>query len=102
MAEPVTSFDKYAGKADNGEFTDAGSYAAPNGTPDGERALSPKSLSGAYTEYEVLRLIPVQAWPAAPWFDQPGGGTQYYFGKETSMKRLIDQGYIDVTNRVLR
>jgi len=54
-----------------------GSFLAPKGTPFEQRSLPPDSLNSSHTEYEVIRLLPVQAGETASWFGQPGGGTQY-------------------------
>ena len=69
-----------------------GRYAAPEGTPYEQRALAPGSENSPYYAYEVIRPFSVKAGITAPWFDQPGGGTQYYL--PMSIRELIRQGYI--------
>jgi len=34
--------------------------------------------------YEVIAPVHADAGPAIPWFDQPGGGTQYELSKSIS------------------
>jgi len=49
----------------------------------------------APTAYVVLRRIEgIQMGPAAPWFGQPGGGTQYYLGEDRSVGDLIRDGFL--------
>lgn len=55
----------------------AGSFASPEGTLYTERALPPGSSAGPYYVYEVLKPFVVKGGPAAPWFGELGGGTQY-------------------------
>ena len=47
------------------------------GTPFEMRSLPAESIYNPYHRYEVVEPIKVQAGKVAPWFDQPGGGTQY-------------------------
>lgn len=47
------------------------------GTPYEKRALAPGTELKPYSVFEVTKPIEVQAGKIAPWFDQPGGGTQY-------------------------
>lgn len=60
-----------------------GGFLAPEGTPYSARAIPPSSLDSTpaapcnYHDYVVLRPLPVDAGPIAPWFAQPGGGEQY-------------------------
>ncbi len=56
----------------------SGQFVAPDGTPFPQRSLPPGSEKAPYKRYEVLQDIEnVQEGTAAPWFGQPGGGTQY-------------------------
>ncbi|MFN3688928.1 glycohydrolase toxin TNT-related protein, partial [Salinarimonas sp.] len=71
---------------------ESGRFLAPVGTPFEQRALPPSSASAPYFQYEVVRPLPVQSGPAAPWFDAPGGGTQ--FQTSVSVKDLIADGYL--------
>ncbi|WP_007468701.1 TNT domain-containing protein [Segniliparus rugosus] len=59
-----------------------GGWLAPEGAPFGARGLPPESLGGDYTVYKVGDgpLPPgyrIEESKVAPWFGQPGGGTQY-------------------------
>lgn len=84
-----------------------GKFLSPAGTPFEQRALAPHSELEPYHKYQVLKSFSVQAGEIAPWFDQPGGGTQYYIGgikvidddgkivEIKSIKQLEDYGYIE-------
>jgi hypothetical protein len=81
---PGTMIDRYGGPT--------GSFASPKGTPFGARALPPESLKKPYLQYEVLKPVEVNSGKAAPWFGQPGMGTQYEFSK--SIQQLLDEGVL--------
>ena len=69
-----TTFDRYG--------SPRGSYGSPLGTRPEQRSLAPGTTNKPLTKYKVLKPIEnVQSGPAAPWFEQPGGGTQYKFPK---------------------
>ena len=78
---PGTIIDRY-GSNGNGQ------YFSPVGTSYGERALPPFMETQPYTQYEILKPFDVQSGTVAPfevktgsiasWFDQPGGGIQYF------------------------
>ena len=75
--------------------SDKGKFAALDGTPFEQRALPPSSVNHpTYVRYEVLMRLPgdVLEGRAHPWFEQPGGGLQYYFPK--SMEWYVNNGYI--------
>ncbi|GII78681.1 hypothetical protein Sru01_36630 [Sphaerisporangium rufum] len=66
---------------------EGGSFMAPLGMPFPQRALPPTNLDTNpqspqypcnYHQYEVIRDFAVDGGPAAPAFQQPGGGTQYH------------------------
>lgn len=62
--------------------TDKGSYGAPVGTPIENRALMPGTDVNLKSIFKVNaghRIDGVQVGKTAPWFGQPGGGTQYLF-----------------------
>lgn len=80
-----TIIDRY-GPPENGFFT------APAGTPFEQRALPNSSTASPYYQYEVLRPLPVQSGPAAPAFNQPGGGIQYMTTQ--SIEDLIASGHL--------
>lgn len=61
-----------------------GAFLSPVGTPYISRAIPPLNLNtpansplANYRSYCVLKPFSVDAGPAAAWFAQPGGGTQY-------------------------
>ncbi|MCH8493993.1 MAG: glycohydrolase toxin TNT-related protein, partial [Idiomarina sp.] len=81
---PGTLLDRYG--------AEGGRFLAPAGTPFEARAMPPSSRDGPLTKYEVLRPLPVDAGPAASWFDQPGGGKQFL--TDRSVSDLIRDGYI--------
>ena len=87
--QPGTKIDRY-GKT-------SGVYASPEGTPYEQRSLAPGSENSPYNIYEVVRPFDVKAGTVAPWFDQPGGGTQYKL--PMSIQELIDLGYIKLIIR---
>ena len=75
---------------------ESGRYAAPEGTPYGERSLEPFS-DKTYNSYEVIKPIEkVSIGQTAPYYFQKGGGTQYLF-KET-VEYCRTQGYLRLIN----
>ncbi|WP_197373236.1 glycohydrolase toxin TNT-related protein [Mycolicibacterium baixiangningiae] len=81
-----------------------GTYLAPDGTPFAELSLPPDSATKPYFRYVVddpAALPPgwrIEQSQAAPWFHQPGGGTQYRIiappGPEPSVDSLRQSGYL--------
>jgi len=71
---------------------DSGTFASPKGTPVGARSLAPGTAAKPYSVFEVTKRLVVQEGPAAPWFDQPGMGTQYRLPAEVG--DLIDAGFL--------
>ncbi len=77
---------------------------SPDGVPFAERALPPGSAEKPYYQYVVddpTALPPgwhIEQSQAAPWFHQPGGGTQYRIvapeGDEASVETLVDWGFL--------
>lgn len=77
-----------------------GGFIAPAGAGFAQRAIPPDSLLNRFTlnstnpnnyhVYKVLRGFTVHAGPIAPWFEQPGGGTQYWLGDGWSVQMLLD------------
>lgn len=90
--QPGHQIDRYGGYMENGEFRDRGTFVADTGTPYEQRALPDGTDQKPYRRYEVVRPIPVQTGPAAPWFGQPGGGTQHEL--PDSVENLTAQGYL--------
>lgn len=70
--------------------SDRGTFFSPSGASFAGRALPNVCTARPYTTYEVLR--PVLAWTgtAAPWFDEPGGATQ--FKTDASAAWLVADG----------
>ena len=87
MLQPGTRVDRY-GSANGG-------YLSPAGTPFQERALPPSAVGSRYTSYEVVKPLPVNSGPAAPWFGQPGNGIQYQL-QGVTIQQMIDDGYLKV------
>lgn len=54
-----------------------GKFVAPVNTPVEKLSLPPDKINAPITYYTVLKPIQVQAGTAMPWFNQPGGGTQF-------------------------
>lgn len=82
--QPGTVIDRYGGPG--------GSFASPQGTPPWARSLPSGAENRPLNAYEVVKPLEVDAGPAAPWFNQPGGGIQYDFGR--SIQSLVDSGYL--------
>lgn len=66
---PGTMIDRYG--------QPGGRFLSPVGTPYGARALPYDKAKMDYHVYEVRAPLPVKAGEIVPWFDEPGGGTQY-------------------------
>ena len=85
-----------------------GGYLGPDGVPFAERALPPESALRPYYQYVVedpTALPPgwhIEESQVAPWFHQPGGGTQYRIirpdGKTGSVADLIGFGILRRVN----
>ncbi|KAA1097322.1 hypothetical protein PGT21_002956 [Puccinia graminis f. sp. tritici] len=82
-----------------------GTIAHPARAPYAERSLPPSNLNTPidqngkpgkypfnYHLYEVQKRIVVLAGPIAPWFGQPGMGTQFKFSQD--ILNYINQGYL--------
>ena len=91
--QPGERIDRYGGWIDDTGFRDKGSFAAPPDTPFEARSMLQSGLKKMRIEYEVTKPIPgVKTGPAAPWFGQPGGGTQYKL--PITIEELIAKRYI--------
>lgn len=89
---PGTVIDRYG---DNG----GGSYFSPVGSSYESRALPPFMQDKPYEKYEVLKEFNVKSGTVAPWFDEPGNGTQFL----TDYKILDEKGnYIDANVKALK
>ncbi|KAI4176676.1 MAG: hypothetical protein LQ343_000968 [Gyalolechia ehrenbergii] len=78
-----------------------GSYISAADAPYAQRALPPSNLDTPpatpeypynYRIYTVLKRLDVLGGPIAPWFGQPGLGTQFYTGAIGNVRTLIAQG----------
>ncbi|MBO1512691.1 T7SS effector LXG polymorphic toxin [Metabacillus bambusae] len=84
----------------------SGTFVSPAGIPYEQRALALHSDEAPYHKYEILEPFGVESGKIAPWFDRPGGGTQYYTGNikvidietgemvEATVENLEKLGYI--------
>ncbi|HCK0308673.1 TPA: ribonuclease YeeF family protein, partial [Listeria innocua] len=57
--------------------TPDGSFLAPESDSFASRALAPHSENAPYYVYEVIDDFDITSGEIAPWFNQPGGGTQF-------------------------
>jgi hypothetical protein len=88
-----------------------GRFLGAGGSPFIARSLPPDSLNTAaddpvhvcnYHLYRVLKAFDVDGGPAAPWFEQPGGGLQYAINsaylpagaQAPFIPWLVDHGYL--------
>lgn len=84
VLKPGTQVDRFG--------YDGGRFVAPNGTPIGQRALAPGTTDKPYKVFEVTNRVVVHEGETAPWFGEPGGGTQYYM--PASIEDLLGAGYL--------
>ena len=93
--KPGTKLDRFG--------SENGSFMSPRGASFPERAMG-SAPSGSPNNYTVVKELPVERAPVAPWFDQPGGGTQYQVvsprdwvprpGERWSVGTAVDEGYL--------
>jgi hypothetical protein len=69
-----------------------GNFLAPADASYMGRAVPYDRLKMPYYRYQVVKSLRVKAGPAAPWFDQPGGGVQYRTA--VPVQALIDSGHL--------
>jgi RHS repeat-associated protein len=82
---PGTRIDRYG--------SELGKWFSTEGTPIAERSITPATTdTSQYRVYEVVKPLPVMRGPAAPWFGQPGMGTQYMPAQSAAW--LEAHGYI--------
>jgi hypothetical protein len=79
-----TTIDRYG--------SERGKYASPAGAPYGARALPYEQTKMPYARYEVVKEFPAHESVAAPWFDEPGGATQ--FRTDKPIADLVREGYL--------
>ncbi|MDT8848894.1 glycohydrolase toxin TNT-related protein, partial [Pantoea dispersa] len=77
-----------------------GSFLAPQGTPQEQRALAPGSLADKYHEYVVIKPLPVMQGKIAPAFGEHGGGIQILpnMQERVNVQWLLDNKYIERVN----
>lgn len=85
ILQPGELFDRYG--------HEGGRWVSPPGTPIEARALRPLTEREPFTTYRVLMPLEVKAGGVAPWFLQPGLGTQFELA--VSVQDLIDRGFIE-------
>lgn len=75
---------------------DDGQFAAPLGTTISEMSLPPDRLSRPFARrtFKVMKPLPADVLEgrSVPWFEQPGGGIQYWFPEGFSW--YIDNGFL--------
>ncbi|OJJ42100.1 hypothetical protein ASPZODRAFT_20787 [Penicilliopsis zonata CBS 506.65] len=76
-----------------------GTFMSPLGAPYIERSLPPQNLDTSdgrypynYHVYQITKAIPVQIGPIAPWYEQPGMGTQFVM--PSRVIDLVNNGYL--------
>ncbi len=81
---PGQTIDRFGGSG-------ASRFFSPTGTSEAARALPPGTADQPLRTFEVVKPFEVDAGTAAPWFDQPGGGSQFRtpVPLETLLKRGI-------------
>jgi len=87
---------------------ETGSYLSPYGAPYSQRSIPPKNLNTypkapeypySYHVYAVTKEFTVESGPIAGYYGQPGQGTQYKLQGTSSVKSLIDGGYLARVNQ---
>lgn len=97
--QPGTLLDHFGGEQ--------GNFLAPYDTPYEQRSIPPSNLATSpsspdfpknYHVYEVRKPLAVMAGPVAPWFGQPGLGTQFKTLNGSSVHDLLDRGMVRRVN----
>ncbi|MBC1359409.1 TNT domain-containing protein [Listeria booriae] len=77
----------------------SGGFFSPKDVPYEMRALALHSDEANYYVYRVIDDFEAKGGTAAPWFDRPGGGTQYIKyhsnGNAYTMQELIEEDLIE-------
>lgn len=87
--QPGARIDRYG--------SNNGGFLSPAGTPFEQRALPNSSANSQFQTFEVVKPLPVSSGQAAPWFGQPGGGTQYQL-QGANVQQLLDEGYLRIVD----
>lgn len=82
---PGQTIDRFGGSG-------ASRFFSPTGTSEGARALPPGTAGQPLRTFEVVKPFEVEAGTAAPWFGQPGGGTQ--FRTPVPLETLLKRGIV--------
>jgi uncharacterized protein RhaS with RHS repeats len=69
-----------------------GTFVSPISVKYENRALMPGTHLKPYHKYVVQKQVPASQGTIAPWFGEPGGGTQYEF--KEPIQKLLDDGYL--------
>jgi hypothetical protein len=85
VLEAGQRIDRYGGSAISRFFS-------PAGTPLEARAIAPETAGQALRTFDVVKPIAVESGTVAPWFGQPGFGTQYRTAMPLS--DLLEQGFL--------
>ncbi|KAL8710652.1 MAG: hypothetical protein Q9220_004876 [cf. Caloplaca sp. 1 TL-2023] len=84
-----------------------GSFISAADAPYAQRALPPSNLDTSpsapeypynYHIYTVLKRLDILGGPIAPWFGQPGLGTQFYTGDVGNVLSLVNRGFLKREN----
>ncbi len=67
-------------------------FFSPTGTSEVARALPPGTAGMPLRRFEVMKPFEVDAGVIAPWFGQPGGGTQ--FRSPVPLETLLSRGIV--------
>jgi len=85
MLQPGQKIDRYGG-------TPVSRFFSPQGTPLEARSLPPETAKQILRTFEVVKEFEVNAGTVAPYYGQPGLGTQYR--ASLPLGELLDQGYV--------
>jgi len=88
--QPGTLLDRYGGS----DFSD---FFSPVGVPVGMRALPPGVADKPLRTFRVDRTFTVDAGLVAPYYNQPGYGTQYKTPMQ--LKQMLSEGYLSELKR---
>jgi RHS repeat-associated protein len=77
LSEPTTTYLYPGDRIDGYGGSEFSRYFSPEGTPPEQRSLPPESAGRPLNRFVVQKPFPVQSGPAAPYYNQPGMGTQY-------------------------
>lgn len=85
-----------------------GTFLSTADTPYSQRSLPPSSLDNPttgsseypsnYHVYRVLKDFTVEGGPIAPWFGQPGLGTQFDTNHTGKVTYLLEKQYLERVN----